>query len=147
DTAGIRRRVHQTKGADFYASLRTQAALEKAEVAIVLVDASQPLTEQDVRVVQQVVDAARALVIAYNKWDLMDEDKRFQLERSIDKVLGQLQWPPRVNVSAKSRRHVDRLVKTLDTALEGWDTRISTWRLNEFIGELTAAHPHPVRGG
>ncbi len=147
DTAGIRRRVHQTKGADFYASLRTQAALEKAEVAIVLIDAAEPLTEQDVRVVQQVVDAGRALVIAYNKWDLMDEDKRFLLERSIDTELVQIQWAPRVNVSAKTRWHVDRLVRALDTALDGWDTRISTGRLNAFLGELTAAHPHPVRGG
>lgn len=147
DTAGIRRRVHQTKGADFYASLRTQTALEKAEVAVVLVDASLPLTEQDIRVIQQVVDAGRALVIAYNKWDLMDEDKRFLLERAIEQDLVQIQWAPRVNISAKTRWHVDRLVKALDTSLQGWDTRISTGRLNAFLGELTAANPHPVRGG
>ncbi|WP_324652385.1 ribosome biogenesis GTPase Der [Georgenia sp. H159] len=147
DTAGIRRRVHQTKGADFYASLRTQAALEKAEVAVVLLDSSVPLTEQDTRVIQQVVDAGRALVLAYNKWDLMDEDKRFLLERSVDKDLVQIQWAPRVNVSAKTRWHVDRLVKALDTSLESWDKRISTGRLNAFLGELTAANPHPVRGG
>ena len=147
DTAGIRRRVHQTQGADFYASLRTQAALEKAEVAVVLVDASVPMTEQDVRVIQQVVDAGRALVIAYNKWDLMDEDKRYLLERSIDQDLVQIQWAPRVNVSAKTQWHVDRLTKALKTSLEGWDTRISTGRLNAFLGELTAANPHPVRGG
>ncbi len=147
DTAGIRRRVHQTQGADFYASLRTQTALEKAEVAVVLIDASEQLTEQDIRVVQQVVDAGRALVIAYNKWDLMDEDKRFLLERSIEQDLVQIQWAPRVNISARTRWHVDRLVKALDTALDSWDTRISTGRLNAFLGELTAANPHPVRGG
>ncbi len=147
DTAGIRRRVHQTSGADFYASLRTQAALEKAEVGVVLIDASQPLTEQDTRVIQQVIDAGRALVIAYNKWDLMDEDKRYLLERSIEQDLVQMRWAPRVNVSAKTGWHVDRLVRALDTALEGWDTRITTGRLNAFLGELTAANPHPVRGG
>ena len=76
DTAGIRRKVHQSQGADFYASLRTRAALEKAEVAVVLLDASEPLTEQDTRVIQMVVDAGRALVIAYNKWDLVDEERR-----------------------------------------------------------------------
>lgn len=147
DTAGIRRRVHQTKGADFYASLRTQSALEKAEVGIVLVDASVPMTEQDIRVIQQVVDAGRALVIAYNKWDLMDEETRYHLERSIDRDLVQIQWAPRVNVSARTGWHVDRLVRALDTALAGWDTRITTGRLNAFLGELTAANPHPVRGG
>src|SRR3712207_545738 len=79
DTAGIRRRVHQTHGADFYASLRTQTALEKAEVAVVLIDAEQSIAEQDIRVVQQVIDAGRALVVAYNKWDLLDEERRYYL--------------------------------------------------------------------
>jgi GTP-binding protein len=147
DTAGIRRRVHQTSGADFYASLRTQAAIEKAEVAVVLLDASAPITEQDTRVITQVVEAGRALVIAYNKWDLMDEDRRPFLEREIELDLVQVQWAPRVNLSAKTGWHADRLVPALSTALDSWDTRISTGRLNAFLGELVAAHPHPLRGG
>ncbi|WP_454043793.1 ribosome biogenesis GTPase Der [Cellulosimicrobium sp. Marseille-Q8652] len=147
DTAGIRRRVHQTKGADFYASLRTQAAIEKAELAVVLVDASVPLTEQDTRVISQVVDAGRALVIAYNKWDLMDEDRRPFLEREIEKDLVQVQWAPRVNVSARTGWHTDRLVPAMERALDSWDMRIPTGRLNAFLGELVAAHPHPLRGG
>ena len=147
DTAGIRRRVHQTSGADFYASLRTQAAIEKAEVAVVLVDASEPLTEQDTRVITQVIEAGRALVIAYNKWDLMDEDRRPYLEREIEQDLVQVQWAPRVNISATSGRHMDRLVPAIETSLASWDMRISTGRLNAFLGELVAAHPHPLRGG
>ncbi|ACQ80400.1 small GTP-binding protein [Beutenbergia cavernae DSM 12333] len=147
DTAGIRRRVHQAQGADFYASLRTQAAIEKAEVAVVVVDASVPLTEQDIRVVQEVIDAGRALVIAYNKWDLMDPERRPFLEREIELDLVQVQWAPRVNISAKTRWHVDRVAKHLDTALESWDSRVPTGRLNAFLGELAAAHPHPVRSG
>ena len=147
DTAGIRRRVHQTRGADFYASLRTHTALEKAEVAVVLIDAEQPIAEQDIRVVQQVIDAGRSLVIAYNKWDLLDEERRYYLEREIEKELVQVPWAPRVNVSARTGRHVDRLVPALETALESWDTRIPTGRLNAFLGEIVAAHPHPVRGG
>jgi len=147
DTAGIRRRVHQTSGADFYASLRTRAAIEKAEVAVVLVDASEPLTEQDTRVISQVIEAGRALVIAYNKWDLMDDDRRPHLEREIEQDLVQVQWAPRVNISATSGRHMDRLVPAIERALESWDMRISTGRLNAFLGELVAAHPHPLRGG
>lgn len=147
DTAGIRRRTHRSSGADFYASLRTQAALAKAEVAIVLVDASQQLAEQDIRVVQQVLDAGRALVIAYNKWDLVDEEQRELLERDIDRDMHQVSWAPRVNVSAKTGWHTNRLVRALDTSLAGWETRIATGRLNAFLGELVAGHPHPVRGG
>jgi GTP-binding protein len=147
DTAGIRRRVHQAKGADFYASLRTQAALEKAEVAVVLVDAQEPIAEQDVRVVQEVIDSGRALVIAYNKWDLLDEERRYYLEREIEKEFVQVPWAPRVNLSARTGRHVDRLVPALDVALASWDYRIPTGRLNAFLGEVVAAHPHPVRSG
>lgn len=147
DTAGIRRRVHQTKGADFYASLRTQAAIEKAEVGVVLVDASVPLSEQDTRVISQVVEAGRALVIAYNKWDMMDEDRRPYLEREIEKDLVQVTWAPRVNVSAKTGWHTDRLVPAIEKSLESWDTRIPTGKLNAFLGELVSEHPHPLRGG
>ena len=147
DTAGIRRRVHQTQGADFYASLRTQAALEKAEVAVVLIDAGTAITEQDIRIVQQVIDAGRALVIVYNKWDTMDEERRYYLEREIERELVQVPWAPRVNISARTGRHTDKLLPALETALDSWDQRIPTARLNAFLGEVVAAHPHPVRGG
>ncbi len=147
DTAGIRRRVRQTRGADFYASLRTRTALEKAEVAVVLVDVSEPVAEQDIRVIQQVVDAGRSLVVAYNKWDTLDEERRHYLEREIERELVQIRWAPRVNISATTGRHVERLVPALETALESWDTRIPTGRLNALLGELVAGHPHPVRSG
>ncbi len=147
DTAGIRRRVHQTHGADFYAALRTQAAIEKAEVAVVLIDASDSITVQDMRVIAQVVDAGRALVIAYNKWDLLDDERRKYLEREIERDLVQVQWAPRVNISARTGWHRDRLVPALERALASWDARVPTGRLNAFLGELVAAHPHPVRSG
>jgi GTPase len=147
DTAGIRRRAHQASGADYYAGLRTRAALDRAEVAVVLVDASEPLAEQDLRILSMVVEAGRALVIAYNKWDLLDEDRRHLLEREIDRELVRVTWAPRVNVSARTGRHLERLVPALDTALQGWGTRVPTARLNAFLGELVAATPPPVRGG
>jgi len=147
DTAGIRRRVHLTAGADFYASLRTASALEKAEVAVVLVDASETLAEQDTRIITMAVEAGRAVVIAYNKWDQMDEERRYYLEREIEQDLVQVQWAPRVNVSALTGRHMEKLVPAIETALAGWETRIPTARLNAFLGELVAGHPHPIRGG
>ncbi len=147
DTAGIRRRVHQTRGADFYASLRTQTALEKAEVAVVLIDAGEPIAEQDIRVIQQVIDSGRALVVGYNKWDTLDEERRYYLEREIERELVQIPWAPRVNLSALTGRHTDRLVPALEQALDSWGTRVPTGRLNAFFGEIVAGHPHPVRGG
>jgi GTP-binding protein len=147
DTAGIRRRAHQSSGTDYYATLRTQSALDRAEVAVVLVDASETLSEQDTRIITMVVEAGRALVIAYNKWDLLDEERRFYLEREIERDLVQVPWAPRVNISARTGRHMEKLVPALDLALESWDHRVPTGRLNAFLGELVAAHPHPIRGG
>jgi GTP-binding protein len=147
DTAGIRRRAIQNQGADFYAGLRTAGALERAEVAVVLVDASEPLAEQDLRIVSMVIEAGRALVLAFNKWDLVDEDRRLQLDRDIDRQLHTARWAPRVNISAKTGRHTDRLVPALETALAGWETRVPTGRLNAWVGDLVAATPPPARGG
>ena len=147
DTAGIRRRVKEASGHEYYASLRTHAALERSEIALVLIDASEPLSEQDLRLLSLVIESGRALVIAYNKWDLVDEDRQRYLEKEIDRELVQVRWAPRVNVSALTGRHMQKLVPALDEALEGWETRIPTSRLNSFLSELVAAHPHPVRGG
>ncbi|GAA4905356.1 ribosome biogenesis GTPase Der [Streptomonospora salina] len=147
DTAGIRRRFRALQGADYYATVRTSQALDRAEVAVVLMDVSEPLAEQDIRVVEQVVEAGRALVLAFNKWDTLDDERRYYLEKEIDRQLSRVSWAPRVNISASTGRHVERLVPALETSLAGWDTRISTGRLNGWLKELVAATPPPVRGG
>jgi GTP-binding protein len=147
DTAGIRKRVKEASGHEYYASLRTTTTIDRAEVAVLVLDASESISEQDVRILQTVRDAGRALVIAFNKWDLVDEDRRHYLEREIERDLVQVQWAPRINVTARTGWHVDRLVPALDKALEGWETRVSTGALNAFLGRLVAEHPHPVRSG
>ncbi len=147
DTAGIRKRVKEASGHEYYASLRTSTAIDRAEVAVLVIDAGQSISEQDIRILQAVRDAGRALVIAFNKWDLVDEDRRYYLEREIERDLVQVRWAPRINVTARTGWHVDRLVPALDAALEGWETRITTGALNSFLGRLVAEHPHPVRGG
>lgn len=147
DTAGLRRRVGQASGHEFYASVRTHSAIDAAEVVIVLIDASQPLTEQDQRVLSMVIEAGRALVLAFNKWDLVDEDRRYLLDREIDRELSTLQWAPRVNISAMTGRAVQKLVPAMETSLASWDARISTGQLNTWLKEVVAATPPPVRGG
>ena len=147
DTAGVRKRIKEASGHEYYASLRTNAAIERAEVCVVIVDGSHPISEQDTRIVTAVAEAGRALVIAFNKWDLVDEERRYYLDREIDRDLVRVQWAPRVNITARTGWHVDRLVPALDAALEGWSTRVGTGALNSFLGRLVAEHPHPVRGG
>lgn len=147
DTAGIRKRVKTASGHEYYASLRTATAMERAEVAILVIDGSQSISEQDMRIIQTVRDSGRALVIAFNKWDLVDEERRYYLEREYERELVQVQWAPRINITARTGWHIDRIVPALDAALAGWETRIPTGQLNAFLGRLVAEHPHPVRGG
>ena len=147
DTAGIRRRVKEASGHEYYASLRTQAAIERAEVCVMVIDASEPITDQDLRILNMIEEAGRALVIAFNKWDLTDEERRRYLDREIERDLIAWKWAPTVNISALTGRNVDKLSKAIEEAAAGWETRISTGKLNAFLGRLAASHPHPVRGG
>jgi GTP-binding protein len=145
DTAGIRKRVKEASGHEYYASLRTSTAIDRAEVAVLVLDAGQTVSEQDMRIIQTIRDAGRAMIIAFNKWDLVDEERRYYLEREIERDLVQVQWAPRINITARTGWHVDRLVPALDKALE--ETRVPTGALNTFLGRLVGEHPHPVRSG
>jgi GTP-binding protein len=147
DTAGLRRRVREASGAEYYSSLRTASALEAAEVAVVLLDASEPISEQDQRIITMVAEAGRGLVLAMNKWDLVDEERRMMLEREVERDLARVRWAPRVNVSARTGRSVEKLAPALRTALDSWESRVPTGRLNSWLGDIVAATPPPMRGG
>jgi GTP-binding protein len=147
DTAGLRKRSNQASGTDYYASLRTQAAIERCEVAVIVLDASEVISEQDLRILTMAEEAGKAMVIVMNKWDLVDEDRRDQLDREIDRHLDQIEWAQRVNVAAKTGWHRDRLAPALRTAIDSWEKRVPTSKLNSFLGALIGATPPPVRGG
>ena len=147
DTAGLKRKAREAQGADYYATLRTSHAIEAAEVAVVLLDSDQPITEQDQRVIGTVVDAGRALVIAFNKADLVDADRRAEIDRETERELARIPWAVRINISAKTGRGLNRLAPALEEALAGWETRVPTAELNAFLGDVVAATPPPVRGG
>ncbi len=147
DTAGLRKRANQASGTDYYATLRTQSALERCECAVVVLDASSPISEQDLRIITMVEEAGKAMVIVMNKWDLVDEDRREQLDKEIDRHLDQVAWAQRVHVAAKTGWHRDRLAPALRTAIDSWERRVPTAKLNSFLGALIGATPPPVRGG
>jgi GTPase len=147
DTAGLRRRVKTASGMEYYASLRTQAAIEAAEVALVLIDAGEPIAEQDQRVITMVEEAGRALVLVFNKWDLVDEDRRYAMRRELERDLMRVPWAERVNVSALTGRSVAKLAPAMRRALASWDQRIPTGQLNAWLSDVIAATPPPVRSG
>ncbi|HKD97457.1 MAG TPA: ribosome biogenesis GTPase Der [Micromonosporaceae bacterium] len=147
DTAGLRRKVSHASGTEYYASLRTSAAIDAAEVVVVLLDAGETISEQDQRVLSMVAESGRALVLAFNKWDLVDADRRYYLDKEIDRELRRIPWAIRVNISAKTGRAVDKIAPALRKALENWERRVPTGQLNQWITALVQATPHPVRGG
>jgi GTP-binding protein len=147
DTAGLRKRVNNASGMEYYASLRTRAAIEAAEAAVVLIDASEPIAEQDQRVITMVEEAGRALVLVFNKWDLVDEDRRLAMKRELERDLKRVTWAEKVNISALTGRSVAKVAPALRTALGSWDRRIPTGRLNAWLGDVIAATPPPVRSG
>jgi GTP-binding protein len=147
DTAGIKKRANQASGTDYYATLRTQTALERSECVALVLDASVPISEQDLRIISMVEDSGKAMVLVLNKWDLVDEDRRDQLDKELDRHLGHIEWVQRVNVAAKTGWHRDRLAPALRTALSSWEKRVPTSKLNSFLGALIGATPPPVRGG
>ncbi|PRQ12021.1 cytidylate kinase [Corynebacterium sp. 13CS0277] len=147
DTAGLRRKVKNATGHEYYASLRTKSAIDAAEVCVFLLDASEPVSEQDQKVLNMIIESGRALVIAFNKWDLMDEDRRELLDREIDLQLAHIPWARRINISAKTGRALQRLEPAMLEALESWDQRVTTGQLNNWLRQTIAQNPPPMRGG
>jgi GTPase len=146
DTAGMRRHYRRGEDTELYSVDRTRAAIEAADLVLFVIDASEPIGEQDQRLAALLRDAGRGVVLVCNKWDLVDDDRREQLERELDRLLSFAAWAPRVNISAETGRGVRRLLPQLRTVWGHYHRRIPTRELNRVIGEATARHPLPRRG-
>jgi GTPase len=147
DTAGIRRKPQITEDADFYAVLRAREALEGADVALLLVDATEGVTHQDQRIASEAVQAGVGLVIILNKWDALDDEQRELTERSLPDRFGFVGWAPVLRMSAQTGARIQRLPGAIEAVLEGRVTRLPTGQLNRAVRKWAAAHPPPVRKG
>jgi GTP-binding protein len=147
DTAGIRRKPQISEDADFYAVLRARDALARADVAVLMVDATEGVTHQDQRIAREIVDAGVGLVVVLNKWDALDEEQREITERSLPDRFSFVGWAPVLRMSAKTGARTHRLGAALEAVLENRQNRISTGLLNREVRGWTAAHPPPVRKG
>src|SRR5690554_428295 len=147
DTAGIRRRPQISEDADLYAVLRARDALASADVALMVVDATEGVTHQDQRILNEIIEAGAGLIILINKWDALDEEQREITERSIPDRLGFVEWAPLIRMSALTGSRVGRLADALPVVLESRARRIPTGELNRKIREWVSAHPPPVRRG
>ena len=147
DTAGMRKSGKVYENTEKYSVMRAMRAIDRSDVVLMVLNAEEGIREYDKRIAGFAHEAGKGMIIVVNKWDTLDEERREMLEREIDRDLAHVKWAPRVNISAKTGWHKDKLVPALERSLESWDSRIPTGRLNAFLGELAAAHPHPLRGG
>jgi GTP-binding protein len=144
DTAGLRRKRRQRQGIEYYSELRAIRAAERADVALVLVDSSEGLVEQDLAVADVARTAGCSTLVALSKWDITKigiEDVRERLEASLR------QRPPIVAVSAQTGRGVGRLLDRVEELYEKHTGRVTTGELNRFLGELREQRPGPTRNG
>jgi GTP-binding protein len=144
DTAGLRRKRRQRQGIEYYSELRALAAAERADVALVLVDASEGLVDQDLAVADVARKAQCSTIVVLSKWDLTQtdlEDVRPRLESRLR------QRPPLVTVSAKTGRGIGRLLDRIEELFDKHASRIATGELNRFLRELRETREPPSRNG
>jgi GTP-binding protein len=144
DTAGLRRRTKVAGTVDYYAQLRSEQAAERADVAIVVCDASEGVTSEDLSVAELAMKSKCATVLALNKWDVTDTDLEDAKARTARKLR---QRPSVLAVSAKTGRGLKRLVAEALRVADNAQQRIPTSELNRFLGDLqTTREPPSVRG-
>ncbi len=148
DTAGIRRRSQVTGGApEELAVMFARRQIERAELVVLLIDAAQGVTSGDLAIAGQAWELGRGVVVAINKWDLLDEDAREKLEDSWPRLAELLAKPQRVNLSALSGRHVDRLLPAVERTLERYRIQLSTSEVNQLFELAVRRHQAPQHGG
>ena len=149
DTAGMRKRAKVQEKLEKLSVGDALRAVKFAEVVVVLLDAAIPFETQDLRIADLAEREGRAVVVAVNKWDLEEDrqEKLKELKEMFERLLPQLRGAPLVTVSAKTGRGLDRLRQAVETAHEIWNRRVSTARLNRWLGAMLEAHPPPAPGG
>jgi GTP-binding protein len=149
DTAGIRRRTKVAGTVDYYAQLRSERAAERADVALLVCDAAEGVTAEDLRVAELAMRTGCATVVAINKWDLATTtEDGFDLEEIKARVARRLrQRPPVIACSATSGRAITKLLEVAIELADRRAERIPTPELNRFVGEVVATHPPPQKRG
>ncbi len=147
DTAGIRRRAKASGTPEELAVMMARRQIERAEVALLVIDAGQGITSGDLAIAGTIWELGRAAVVVVNKWDLLDDDKRQRLEDQWPRLAELLAEPERVNVSALQGRGVVKLLPHVDAAIAGFHARLSTGDINRLFEQAVRAHGPPSRDG
>ncbi|HEX6119122.1 MAG TPA: ribosome biogenesis GTPase Der, partial [Dongiaceae bacterium] len=149
DTAGLRRRARVVEKLERLSGADTDRAVRYAHVVVLVLDANDMLEKQDLTIARHVIEEGRALVIAANKWDAIEDKNEAmkKLKERVEKSLPQVAGVPVVTLSARSGRNLDRLMQAVIRIYDEWNKRVPTAQLNRYLEAATAAHPPPlVRG-
>lgn len=147
DTAGLRRKGRRGDDTEYYSRMRSVDALHRADVALLVVDASEPIGEQEQRLARQVIDAGRGLVMILNKWDLVDEERQDRIDRELDRLLAFTSFAPLLRTSAHTGRGLKTLGPVIDQVHAEWTRRIPTAKLNRWLADTVAATAPPMARG
>ena len=143
DTAGLRRRSRIDNETEYYAMLRALRSVDRADVVLLMVDATQGITHQDQRLAERIDGAGCPILLLLNKWDLLDTDQRLAIREQVTERLGFLSGSPTLGISAHTGRGVNRILESLAGAVDQYQRRVPTRSVNRAIREAQAAHPAP----
>ena len=144
DTAGLRRKSRIDEPTEYYSLVRALEAIDRADAALLVIDAAEGVTNQDQRLAERIDIAGTAIVIICNKWDLVDAEDREKVRRQVADMLGFLNYAPMIPISALSGRRVHQLLPALREAEAAYHQRIPTAALNRVLRDAQNAHPPPV---
>jgi GTPase len=143
DTAGMRRRAKEAEGAEYYSLVRALQAIDRADAALLVIDATAGVTRQDQRLAERVDAAGSPVVVVLNKWELLDAETRATVQAEVEDRLGFLSYAPILKVSALTGLGVHRLLPALQRSEEAYHRRVPTGELNRVLAEAQAAHRSP----
>ncbi|MDX1630647.1 MAG: ribosome biogenesis GTPase Der [Thermoanaerobaculia bacterium] len=147
DTAGIRRRSKVADAPEGLAVMMARRQIERAEIVLLVVSAEDGITSGDLSIAGAAWEMGRAVVVAVNKWDLLDDDRRLELDRSWGRLATLLSHPPRVNVSTLTGRGVEKVLPALRHQVDAFHTRLGTGAVNRLLESAVEAHPPPAEKG
>jgi GTPase len=147
DTAGMRRSFQQAEGADYFALVRSFEAVDRADVALLVLDAPAGVTEQDQKVAVRAIDAGAGLVLVANKWDLMDDEARERFDLDLERRLHFVDWAPLLRTAARTGRNVDKVWQHIDAVLAQRGQRVPTAALNRWLEQASGRTPPPPSRG
>lgn len=149
DTAGIKRKKSSLDSIEYYSSLRAMQAIERSDVCVLMIDASEGVTDQDLKVAGMADEAHRAIVVVMNKWDLIDKETNTmaKLQKEAQKKLYFIDYAPILFMSAKDNKRVDKLMPTIIEVLGEYGKRINTGLMNEVIADAVTMNPTPSKAG